>query len=177
MKKLLLMFFVTLFIASAGTFAADAPILLETPAKVETSKQVILPQIEQVSEYKDVSALALVDSPSKYLNKNVKIKAKFDKFSTIGLDYPPVKKDAKTYISFLIKRENVTAYNIPLSELKLIIKRDYAEKEMLNVEQGDDMEIYGKVFSVALGDPWVSVDKVKILTVHNDKENSEVNKK
>ena len=127
--------------------------------------------------YKIVSPLDLVNTPQKYLNKQVKFRAKFDKFSTLGLDYPPVKKDAKTYISFLIKRENVTTYNIPLSELKLIIKRDYAEKEMVNIEQGDEIEIYGNVFSTALGDPWVNVEKIIILTPHKNKEVKEVDKK
>ena len=161
-----------LLLCANTIFAEEITLDKNAPAKTVVQTPVI-PQ----EEYKEVSALALVDYPSKYLNKNIKIKAKFDKFSTIGLDYPPVKKDAKTYISFLVKRENVTAYNIPLSELKLIIKRDYAEKEMLNAEQGDDMEIYGQVFSTALGDPWVSVDKVKMLTLHKDKENKEVDNK
>ena len=72
--------------------------------------------------------------------------------------------------SFLIKREDVTNYNIPLSELKLIVKRDYAEKELVNLEAGDEIEIYGKVFCLALGDPWVDVDQVKILTIKENKE-------
>lgn len=142
----------------------------------KNAKPVVKPEIQeniQTENYKSVSPLELVNAPSRFLNKQIKMKAKFDKFSTIGLDYPPVKRDAKTYISFLIKRENVTTYNIPLSELKLIIKRDYAEKEMVNIEQGDEIEIYGNVFSTALGDPWVNVDKITILTQHKNKENKE----
>ena len=116
-----------------------------------------------ISDYKKVSALDLVAHPSKYMEKKIKITGKFDKFTAIGLDYPPVDRDAKNHISFMIRRSNVTGYVIPLSELKLIVKRDYAEKELINIETGDNIEIYGTVFSKALGDPWVDVDKVVIL--------------
>lgn len=161
-KKFFSIVFAILFLAATAANAAEPPVL-EQPIVNEKIGEI------QNSKYKEVAAFALVSNPSKYLSKDVKIKAKFDKFSTIGLDYPPVKRDAKTYISFLIKRENAN-YNIPLSELKLIIKRDYAEKEMVNIEAGDDIEIYGNVFSTALGDPWVSVERIVILTQHKDKE-------
>ena len=120
--------------------------------------------------YKQVNALDLVENPAKFMNKKIKINAKFDKFSALGLDYPPANRDAKTYISFLIKRENVKGYNIPLSELKLILKRDYAEKELVNIETGDEIEIYGNVFCIALGDPWVDVEKITILNPKTDKK-------
>ena len=174
MIKRFLAIFIFAFCFSAVAFSEEATITLDKNVKTDTAPGAVA---APVANYKEVSALALVDSPAKYLNKPVKIKAKFDKFSAIGLDYPPVNRDAKTYIGFLIKRENVTTYNIPLSELKLIVKRDYAEKEMINVEQDDDIIIFGTVFSTALGDPWVSVDKVSDLTVHKDKENKEADKK
>lgn len=179
MKKFLAILLVIAFITPLSVNAAEPPILMDTPAKEEINKPVITEQVNAVQPqtYKEVSPLALVDAPHKYLNKQIKIKGVFDKYTALGLDYPPIKRDAKTYISFLIKRENVTAYNIPLSELKLIAKRDYAEKEMLNIEQGDEIEIYGNVFSTAIGDPWVSVDKVVCLTVHKDKEKKETDKK
>ncbi len=123
--------------------------------------------------YKDVAPLKLVAQPDKYLNKKIKFNAKFDKFSAIGLDYEPINRDSKKYISFLIKRENVTSYNIPLSELKLILKRDYAEKELVNLESGDEIEVFGNVFATALGDPWVDVDKITILTHKNTDKNVE----
>lgn len=126
--------------------------------------------------YKEVNPLNLVAQPQKYLNKRVKMKAKFDKFTAIGLDYPPINRSAKAHISFLIKRENVTDYNIPLSELKLILKREYAEKELVNIESGDEIEIYGNMFSCALGDPWVDVEKITILTKKADKNKTETKK-
>ncbi len=131
--------------------------------------------VAEVTKYKKIDPLQLVATPSKYIDKTIKFNAKFDKFATIGLDYPPANRPIKDYISFLIKRENVVNYNIPLSELKLILKRDYAEKELVNLETGDEIEVYGKVFCLALGDPWVDVEKVVILTPkeNNDKENKD----
>ena len=35
---------------------------------------------------------------------------------------------------------------------------------MVKIEAGDSIEIYGTVFSTALGDPWVDVEKIVILT-------------
>ena len=171
LKKIIVIFASVLLLANS--ISAEEVILYTK----ETPKAAVPTPVIQEENYKEVSPLELVNAPHRYLNKDVKLLAKFDKFSTIGLDYPPVKRDAKTYISFLIKRENVTTYNIPLSELKLIIKRDYAEKEMVNIEQGDKIEIYGNVFSNALGDPWVDVQKIKILTKKEKKDNKEEVKK
>ncbi len=120
--------------------------------------------IQQTTNYKEVIPNELVAKPEKYLNKNIKFKAHFDKFSSLGLDYPVVNRSSKDYISFLIKRDEIKNYNIPLSELKLIVKRSYAEKELLKLENKDEIEVYGKVFSKALGDPWVDVEKIIILT-------------
>lgn len=123
--------------------------------------------------YKDANSLDIVKAPKSYYNSYVKITGKFDKFSTLGLDYSAVKKDSKDFISFLIKRDDVKDYNIPLSELKLIVKRDYAEKELINLEPGDEIKILGKVFSIALGDPWVEVDKVEYSKKDKDKDKTE----
>lgn len=81
---------------------------------------------EQVQEA-TISPLNIVKSPKSYLNQNVKIKTKFDKFSTLGLDYKSAFRSSEDYISFLIKREDTT-YDIPLSEMKLFLKRTDAEK-------------------------------------------------
>ena len=89
---------------------------------IPTSVQEITVQKEGTS-----SALDIVNSPKNYLNKTVIFNAKFDKFSTLGLDYKPAFKSSEEYISFLIKRED-TSFDIPLSEMKLFVKRDEAEK-------------------------------------------------
>ncbi len=163
----------TLAIAAAIIVLSITSQIQANNINIQTKQETTSTQTVPFEMYKHVDSLDLVANPSKYMNKRIKIKAKFDKFSALGLDYPPAARDAKTYISFLIKRENVKGYNIPLSELKLILKRDYAEKELVNLEAGDDIEIYGSVFCAALGDPWVDVEKVTILTPKPNKEKKE----
>jgi len=112
------------------------------------------------------SPLDIVGNPAQFLNKKVKINAVFDKFSLLGLDYKPAFRSSEKYISFLIRRPDLTGTNIiPLSELKLLISRDIAEKQLIDVESGDKIEFTGQIFSTALNDPWIEVDNVKILTV------------
>ncbi|MCQ2958246.1 MAG: hypothetical protein MJ180_05020 [Candidatus Gastranaerophilales bacterium] len=164
LSSAILLLGITMYITEVNADTKTEEIQL-SQEKVQTNDTVL-------SDYKKVSPLDLVANPNKYMNKKIKMTGKFDKFTAIGLDYPPVNRDAKNHISFMIKRGNVTTYNIPLSELKLILKRDYAEKELIDIETGDDIEIYGNVFSVALGDPWVDVDKVIILTPKKNKKDA-----
>lgn len=137
-----------------NTYAA-----VQTPVKTNTNTAVT----QAAKSYINVSPLDLVTRPNFYLNKNVKIKAKFDKFSTLGLDYKPAMRSSQDYISFLIQRPDVTDHNIPLSELKIFIKRTEAEK-YIDLNSGDIIEFTGKVFSNALGDPWMDVDKFTVIS-------------
>jgi len=123
----------------------------------------------KILESKSDSPIEIVAQPQNYLNHKVKINAEFDKFSTLGLDYKPAFRDSQDYISFLIKREDVKDHTIPLSEMKILIKRSLAEKNMMDVETGDKIEFTGKVFSDALNDPWLEVENIKILTVKKKK--------
>ena len=113
-------------------------------------------------QYANVNVLELVANPSRYLYRNVRIRAKFDKFSTLGLDYPPVNRPHEKYISFLIQRPDITNHNIPLSELKIFLKKEVAEKN-IDLDAGDEIEFTGKVFSIALGDPWMDVTDFKVV--------------
>lgn len=113
--------------------------------------------------YSLVNPLDLVARPDFYYNKNVRIKAKFDKFSTLGLDYKPAMKSSETYISFLIQRPDITNHNIPLSELKLFLNRTEAEKH-IDLNSGDIVEFSGRIFSTALGDPWMDVTNFKVVS-------------
>lgn len=110
----------------------------------------------------EAQSLDVVKNPQKYLNKIVIMKATFDKFSTLGLDYKPAMRSSQNYIGFLIKRDDVVDHTIPLSEMKLFMKRELAEKN-INLESGDKIQITGKVFSTALGDPWIDVTQIKII--------------
>ena len=126
------------------------------PAAVQTK-----PASSATVQVFQVAPLTVVNSPSSYLNKIVLMKAKFDKFSTLGLDYKPALRSSDDYISFLIKRDD-TNHDIPLSEMKLFLKRDLAEK-FIDLKTDDEIEIKGKVFSDALGDTWIDVNELKIL--------------
>ena len=114
-----------------------------------------------VTKYKTVSSLDLVNTPRQYLNQTVVINAKFDKFSTLGLDYKPAFKSSEDYISFLIKRDDTT-FDIPLSEMKLFIKRTEAEK-FIDLKTNDEIQITGTVFSDALGDVWIDVSNIILV--------------
>ncbi len=114
-----------------------------------------------VTQSIDTLPLAIVKSPREYLGKTVTINAKFDKFSTLGLDYKPAFKSSEEYISFLIKRDDTT-FDIPLSEMKLFLKREEAEKH-IDLKTNDEIQIIGTVFSDALGDTWIDVSKLTLI--------------
>ena len=119
--------------------------------------------------YALVNPLDVVARPNFYLNRNIKIKAKFDKFSTLGLDYKPAMKSSEKYISFLIQRPDITDHNIPLSELKIFLDRTEAEKH-IELNSGDIVEFTGKIFSTALGDPWMEVNKFTVVSTKPKEE-------
>lgn len=115
----------------------------------------------QTYTYTPVKPLDLVAHPNAFVNKRVKIRAKFDKFSSLGLDYKPAMRSSQKYITFLICRDNTTNV-IPLSELKNFLKREVAEKN-IDLETGDIVEYSGLVFSNALGDVWLEVEDFKVI--------------
>lgn len=122
----------------------------------EPAKTAVAAQTQTIQ----VSPIAVVNSPKMYLNKQIVMFAKFDKFATLGLDYKPAFRSSEDYISFLIKRDDTT-HNIPLSEMKLFLKRSVAEK-FIDLKTDDEIKIEGKVFSDALGDAWVDVNTLTI---------------
>ena len=52
------------------------------------------------------------------------------------------------------------------------MKRTEAEKH-IDLDSGDEIEFCGKVFSNALGDVWMDVEKFTVLTVKAPKEKSD----
>ena len=123
-------------------------------------------------QYTTVNALDVVASPFKFLHRNIRIKAKFDKFSTLGLDYPAALRASDKYISILIQRPDVGDHNIPLSEMKIFLKKELAEKN-INLDAGDEIEFTGRVFSTALGDAWMDVDDLKVIAKKNPHKKEE----
>lgn len=141
---------------------APAPIKkgATTTLPAKPGKPVVTTPVQNYT-YVPVKPLDLVAHPNAFLNKRIKIQAKFDKFSSLGLDYKPAMRSSQKYITFLICRDN-TANVIPLSELKNFLKREVAEKN-IDLETGDIIEYSGLVFSNALGDVWLEVEDFKVI--------------
>lgn len=131
-----------------------------------TATQQPCAKLANEGSYAAVTPLAVVANPQSYMNKNIKFKATFDKFSTLGLDYKPAMRDSQKYISFLIKRDDVTDHTIPLAEMKIFILRTEAEK-FIDLDSGDVIEVYGKVFSNALTDTWLDAEKIVVIEKKN----------
>jgi len=111
----------------------------------------------------------LLKDPGKFLNKRVSFDGTFNSFSSLGLDYKPAFRNAKDHVSFLVLRPDVMNYNIPMSELKLIVPRKKVES-IIHLDQGDKVLVKGQVFSTALGEPWLDVSDVTILQKAKGKE-------
>lgn len=133
-------------------------------AAVQTPvKSAIKPVIKQQSvAYLNVSPVEVVNYPSRYLNKNITFKAELIAFTSLGLDYKPAYRDPAKYIGVLIKRPDVVGHTVPLSEMKIFITREVAEKNM-DADAGDIIKISGNVFSTALGDPWMDATSFEIV--------------
>lgn len=148
-----------LVIMSAGILTTSAVCIDKASAATGTTTKSVQ-QTAQTQAAVTVSPLTIVNTPKAYLHKTVIMNAKFDKFSTLGLDYKPAFKSSEDYISFLIKRDD-TSFNIPLSEMKLFLKRNVAEK-YIDLKTDDEIKIKGIVFSDALGDTWIDVQELTI---------------
>ncbi len=104
----------------------------------------------------------LVASPAKYKNKHVALEGEFYAFSTLPLDYKNAMRSSKDYVGIVLTRPDHA--KIPLVELKLAVPiKMFKDDEVLSgVEHGDKVRVEGKVFAVALGEPWVDVSELKI---------------
>lgn len=148
-------------IISAGIGITTSKVCSQVPTTTKSTTVVSVPSMPQ-AQYTDVKPLELVANPYKYNKRNVRLRGKFDKFSTIGLDYPAALRKHEEYISFMIQRPDITNHNIPLSELKIFLKKEVAEKH-IDLDTGDEIVFTGKVFSTALGDPWMDVHNLTVV--------------
>lgn len=156
MKKTIKLWTITLALLFTGIPSVISATSTSTQPKIQSAPIAV----SNISGIQEIKAISLVNNPTQYLNKKIKITAKFDKFSTLGLDYKPAFKSSENYISFMISREENK--DIPLSELKLFMKREEAEK-YIDLNAGDTISFTGLVFSDALGDPWVEIIDFKVL--------------
>jgi len=120
------------------------------------------PAKTQNAQVISATPLSVVATPNKYLNKTIKMQATFDKFSALGLDYSKAERKSGEYIGILIQRDDVLDHNIPLSEMKLFMKKEMAEK-YIELDTGDKIEITARVFSTALNDPWLDIIKLNVI--------------
>lgn len=167
MKKILITLAIMAFGFTGITFAQTDVLAPDT--KNNTAITAVKTDSFNYSAYTKVNPLDVVARPAFYLNKNINVVGKFDKFSTLGLDYEPAMRSSDKYITFLIQRPDVIDHNLPLSEMKCFLSRDDAEK-FIELNSGDKVEFWGTVFSNALGDVWVDVKKF------NSTEKSTMNK-
>ncbi len=150
---------IILSIAAIITLALFGGVYNQAQSQDTTPKQAQKPQAQQPLK---TTSLEIVANPSKFLNKTVKMQATFDKFSTLGLDYKKAMRSSTDYIGILIQRDDVIDHNIPLSEMKLFLKKDLAEKH-IDLDTGDKIEIVAKEFSTALNDPWLDVENLTVI--------------
>ena len=141
MKKILPVILMMLFLSAGSVFSAQ---------KAQSEPAI------------NTTSLNIVANPEKFLNKTVKMQATFDKFSTLGLDYNKAMRPSTKYIGILIQRDDVINHNIPLSEMKLFLTKEMAEK-YIDLDTGDKIEVVASVFSNALGDPWLDVKSLNVI--------------
>lgn len=158
-----LLFIITALFINSSFAAAPATVKQQAvkPAQKTASTTVSALKVDPV---------AVVNNPAFYLNKSITFEAQFVAFSALGLDYKPALKSSNDYIGILIQRTDVKDHVIPLSEMKIFLKRDEAEKHV-DLEQGDKIKITGTVFSTALGDPWVDIKTFSVLESKQKKQN------
>ena len=161
---LILAFAITLFNFHNVNAASTEVITLKTQP-VKTATTVTTPVVASANI---VSPVDVVKNPDKYLNKDITFNAEFVAYTALGLDYKPAFRDSTKNIGVLIRRNDVFDHLIPLSEMKIFISREMAEKNM-DIESGDKIKVTGRVFSTALGDPWVDV-KSFVITSKKDKK-------
>ncbi|MDX1920879.1 MAG: hypothetical protein SFU25_09130 [Candidatus Caenarcaniphilales bacterium] len=136
------------------------------PAKAETIKN----EVKNCTT--EVSIKELVANPEAWVNKEVCFTGTFNSFSALALDYPPALRERKNYISLTLLRPKT---KIPLGELKVAMKIDEAQKHELlpKITEGDEVKIKGKVFSAALGEPWLDVLQIQVTKGPNSEETEE----
>ena len=63
--------------------------------------------VQQKANFIRTSPLEVVATPDRFLNKKIIMDGKFDKFTTLGLDYKKAFRDSTKYIGFLLQRDDV----------------------------------------------------------------------
>ncbi len=104
----------------------------------------------------------LLSEPLKFKGRRVSLEGEFYSFSTLPLDYKEAMRSSKDYVGIVIARPDHK--KIPLVELKMAVPiKLFKDDEVLSgLEHGDMIRVEGKVFAVALGEPWLDVSELRI---------------
>jgi hypothetical protein len=108
-----------------------------------------------------IELVDLVSDPSKFLGKKIVVEGEFYSFSTLALDYEPAMRTSKDFIGLVLARPDQT--EIPLVELKIAASLKSFKEKNINLEHGNKLVIRGKVFAVALGEPWLDVEEISTI--------------
>ena len=157
-KKIISIILCLVSIFTLGYYLKDDAAVAQTQTKAPAQTK----QVQNQSTVVNTTSLNVVANPTRFLNRTVKMQATFDKFSTLGLDYKKAMRSSEKYIGILIQRDDVLDHNIPLSEMKLFLTKELAEK-YIDLDTGDKIQITAKVFSTALGDPWLDVENITVI--------------
>ena len=115
-----------------------------------------------IVDVQNVTTDQLTEKPHDYINKNVRFSAIFASFSTLPLDYKPAMRPAKSHVGLLVYRPNS---HIPYSEIKLALpmpkEKEPENKVLMDLHDGDTVEIIGKEFATPLDEPWLDVLRLK----------------
>jgi hypothetical protein len=145
--------FFCLFQPTLSSYATSAIAANAKPVKVASTV---------VEKLVSVDLLTLLKHPKPYLQKRVVFFGTFSSFSSLGLDYPPALRESKNHVAVLLFRpDTLPVHKIPLSEVKLFVRRTESEK-LPDLETNDVVRFEATLFSTALGDVWLDVNKLTI---------------
>jgi hypothetical protein len=69
-------------------------------------------------------------------------------------------RSSKDFIGLVLSRPD--QQDIPLVELKLAAPLKMFKDNSINIEHGDIVILKGKVYAVALGEPWLELDSIEV---------------
>lgn len=180
-KKLLVILLFSFFIVADCIPARSADVISKKKEKKSENKKDAdtdkKPKVEiNESEYQNITIGKLLASPSDLIGKKIKFKGTFNSFTTLALDYSPAMRASKDYISITVFRPDT---QIPLGELKMAYPVEEAKEDetIKGLEKGDLIEIYGVGFSAALDEPWLDINKIKLIKSVNPKKEEVAEKK
>jgi hypothetical protein len=113
--------------------------------------------------------MAIMQTPTQFLNKKVTFTATFNRFADIALDYKKAFRDSRDYVTFFVLRPDVTDHTIPMSEMKLFFPRKKSS-EVMDLDSGDKIQIIGTEFSTVLDEPWIDVEHIRVVEKTEKKE-------